>query len=151
VNPQSTGVNKWPGVLLAIATGLFVAWSAWLGYHAATLQTIVVSGPQIRRAPLLVEAKLNSLETTTIIDVNRLVKGEALEQLELRGLEKVQGWQGPGVYLLPLQPVPSGQGVYRVAPIPNSPGYFDEAGTSATIYPANDSTREQVRRIFSPH
>jgi hypothetical protein len=136
-----------------IALGIYVLWAGWLGWQAATLQRDILSTPQVAQAGVIVEALLvDGPAPNQTVEVVRAFRGGELLGLKpgqtvkivILNLDQTTGWNGDGKYILALQPT-EGANHYAVITIPTSPG-FKEA-TARPIYPATETTREQVERI----
>lgn len=145
--------------LLALA--LFVAWMGWLGYLAVTAaRPVVLSRAQFLVAEWTVTAHLdNKPDELTQVTVGEVFgpwggfKSEPPGRPQPKGtivitnLPGCKGWTASGEYILPLQYDPVLQ-VYRVAPLPPSPGYTG-AG-EPLIYPLNPQTRSQLESLTAP-
>jgi hypothetical protein len=150
--------------LLVTAT-LFVGWIGWLFYLAVTSQQpITVSRAQLLVAPLDVIAAVEAGPDgradsgVRVAEVRRPAQGrEALvgRTITVKNLPDCtaeSGWDGPGDYILALQP--DGD-QYRVAPIPRSPGYPPPsfpgaAGPAPRIYRLTPETSRQLDAIPGP-
>jgi hypothetical protein len=137
---------------LIFALMLAVAWTAWLGYQAATsADPVVVSRPQILVAPVVVEAKIYDKNGSRAVKVVRVYVGHGI--LGLDGAERESAElhidvpeladESPGSYLLALQENTFKKGEFQLVPTPTSPGYSAK-GQRPPIYPATESTRLQV-------
>jgi hypothetical protein len=152
-----------PVARLALTAVLFVAWLGWLGYLVVTAaHPIVLSRPQFLMSDVDVIARVNE-------DADRpdpLVRVESTfwsrsskpklddQDIRIQNLDHVgkqQGWQGPGVYILPL--VKQGSD-YVVASLPRSPGFEPAMRDAAPrIYLRNEQTLSQlqaIRRLGEP-
>jgi hypothetical protein len=142
-------------VLLVVAVVAFCAWISWLAYLAATVsRPIVLARPQFLASQVDVIADLTADEEGRPKSAATVVKVEWPARSDLAPEMKIEvsnlplataadGWTGAGEYILPL--VKEADGVYRVAPIPRSPGY---AGRERPlIYRATSQTIDQLRQI----
>jgi hypothetical protein len=160
---------KAPVVRLALTAGLFVGWIGYLAYQVATRpqmpdgRPLVVSRPQVLSSDLDVVADVPSAEGTVTLTVHEVLyqKGSAVKEgdeikvhdidrckaRQRRGEPEAPGpdWTGPGPYLLPL--LRQGNGEYKVAPVPESPGY---SLGPPRLYPATPATRAQYQQIAKP-
>lgn len=147
-------------VRLIAAAVLFAGWLGWLGaavYQAryAPKPPVVVSRAQLTAATHLVVADVAAGEEglpgagVKVVQVLRgdgLQAGSAVEVMNLP-TAKPPGpapFPGPGTYLLPL--VGDGK-TFRVAGLPRSPGYEATTEERPPIYPWDDDTRAQLRRL----
>lgn len=140
---------------LIVAALLFAGWIGWIGYLAlTTTRPIVLSRPQFLMSEFDVVAQLRGdakhPEPNIVIDevlwsTNAAAKpaSEKLDVVNLPLLTKDDGWQGAGVYIVPLVKEDSD---YRVPAIPLSPG-FSERQSRPRIYLRTPETIEQVRQI----
>ena len=153
-------------VRLALAAGLFLAWTGWLIYQAArTADPVVVSRPQVLAAPVIVEAQLRRANDadrpTQLVDLRDVLRGhEALGlkpgerlpeklQLTVNFDDPHRGWRGEGLYYLCLEPADAGP--YRLVRPPFSPGYDPRPEDEARlplIYPVSASTRTQLEEAL---
>src|SRR5262245_59170149 len=118
---------KRPALLLAVSLGLFAAWVGWLGYLAATARRpVVLSRPQLLVAELVVIAQVDAKPEKgqparlTIQESYGPPGGPAVRKtgtITVENLHECEGWQGPGVFILPLAAA-GGENVYRVVSIP---------------------------------
>jgi hypothetical protein len=124
-----------PRARLAVAASLFTAWLGYLFLLVLTSQhTVVLSRPQFLVSSLFVVADLTDdgdgkpARTATIERVlwsSELVdlKGAKIKIANLPDTA-LQGYEGPGKYILPLQELPAKSGpVYQIARVPPSPRY----------------------------
>jgi hypothetical protein len=78
--------------------------------------------------------------------------GQKVFVSNLGDVRENNGWNGPGMYILPLTRTTAGkQDRYRLTILPRSPGY--PPGTSfevvrERIYPANDRTRRELEELI---
>ena len=146
-----------PAARLALSAVLFVAWLAWLGYLVVTAaHPIVLSRPQFLVSDVDVIAKLSDgaeqpndfvhVESTFWSRSSTLkLDGQDIRIRNLDHVGKKQGWQGPGVYILPL--VKKGSD-YLVASLPRSPGFEPAMRDAAPrIYLRTDQTLSQLEAI----
>jgi hypothetical protein len=132
------------------ATCLMVLWLTWLGWQAyGRPNPVIVSRPQVDRAPLLIIATLPApLPARLILDDWEVVRGPERKPdrpLTVLHLDRVQGWRGPGSYLLPLEPAPGAGVAWQVAPVPITPGYSPPGPElERRIYPDKPGVRAQL-------
>jgi hypothetical protein len=143
-------------LFLVLALVLAVAWTAWLGYQAATVaDPIVVSRPQILVAPVVVEAVVGSEGGGRPLQVVKVYRGQETLGLPAGEVDPVGleinvpelADEPPGNYLLALQEELNQKGVFVLVPIPESPG-FRKGDRTPPIYLATPSTRFQVRETL---
>lgn len=144
---------------LLLAAGLFAAWIGWLVYLAATSRDqVILSRPQFLVAHLHVLARLTGTAEhpdakVTIVEVSWAVPGQQrapkdaeipVSQLDLCGPE--QGWEGAGLYLLPLMKGPGE--TYQLAAIPAGLGFAPrQLPERLRIYPATPAALAQLRQL----
>ncbi|MFN4259231.1 MAG: hypothetical protein ACK4RK_08020 [Gemmataceae bacterium] len=154
--------------LLIGAAALFTAWMIYLTSLAvATRQPIVLSRPQFLVSSLCVIADVPAdaagkpAAEVTVREVfwPQALRGPLPEQpiivtnLPLasppaNGASPVlPGWQGPGLYILPL--TRRADDTYIVTPLPPSPGYQprDASQDPPRIYPLTPHTRQQLEAL----
>jgi hypothetical protein len=150
---------------LYLTAGLFLGWLGWLAYLAVTAGTwpvsrkppVILSGPQFLVSTLDVIAEVKADDgrpapTVTVVAVHwppgepEKLKGASLT---VTNLERCTGWDGPGEYILPLEP--SGKD-YQVAPTPPSPGYPGSHFPASPwrIYRRTPETLRQLEMIPKP-
>ena len=59
-----------------------------------------------------------------------------------------QGWEGNGLYVVPLMKAES-KDRYRIALIPQSPGFAPDAAHRLRIYPATEEVLRQVDELIA--
>jgi hypothetical protein len=147
-----------PLTRLIVAIVLFVAWLGWLGYLVVSAaHPIVLSRPQFLISDLDVIAKVEAADGAPNPEVTidsvywaraSSFRPEGKQQIRVLNLSQVtdtHGWQGPGLYILPL--IKEGKD-YRVADVPRSPGFEPEVRDAAPrIYPLTPQTRAQLEEI----
>jgi hypothetical protein len=151
---------------LLLAAGLFSAWIGWLAYLAATAtRPMVLSRPQFLVSTLDVLADVTADKgvpspEVTIREVfwpetgHEKYLGTRITVSNLPLCKERQGWEGPGLYVLPL--VKSGDD-YRVALTPPSPGFDPTMDIhQPRIYVWHDTTApaishqlEEIRKLKS--
>ena len=142
-------------LFLVLASGLAVAWTAWLGYQAlTTADPIVVSRPQIMAAPVVVVAELRGDADPRVARVIKVYRGQELLDLNDGDQEKgkpitVRGLHGipPGEFILPLQPTEI-KAEFEVMRTPPSPGFAGGGRNAQPVYPVTPSTELQVREAL---
>jgi hypothetical protein len=124
-------------------------------------EVVLVSRPQLLVAPLIIvgEVSEDSGEVRGVRVIQVFRGGKLLEQLaepgeplpqtiRVIGFDRCRGWQGPGAYVLALQPaLPRAGAPFALAEIPPSPGFplrNREEATRPFIYPATPSVRRQT-------
>lgn len=146
-------------IRLALATLAFLAWIGWLAYLAATTtRPIVLSRPQLLVSEIDVLANLTERDgqPDPIVQVTEVLwtrhgkvnLPEGIKVVNLSSLTSKDGWVGPGEYILPL--IRMDENSYRVAPIPDSPGFVNHLDRKP-IYRYSDRTLEQFRDIRKVH
>lgn len=141
---------------LGVAAAAFAAWVGYLGYLAlTTTRPVVLSRPQFLAAEAYVLAELQATdkgEPSAHVLVKQVFwskdgagpKGDVTVS-NLPGSPTIQGWSGPGEYVLALSRDPkSKDNDYLVTPIPRSPTYYH---TAAPIYPDSPRVRQQVEAL----
>jgi hypothetical protein len=141
---------------LALALGLFAAWIGWLGYLAlpSTTPREVLSHAQFLVSQVDAIARVDAADSGNPNPLVRIeeVHWPAEKSQELVGQTVritnlgsfVQGWNGPGSYILPLQ---ANGTDYQIAAIPRSPGF---ERLSLRIYTATPQNRRQLEHIPKP-
>ncbi len=163
-----------PRLKLVLAAGLFALWTGWLLYQALTTSDAeVVSRPQLRAAPVIVEAEVSREPGDRWkVLVSRVYKGREVlgippdqedvrKEIVVENLSNTCGWKTPGAYILALQQdkEAGGKETYEVIAIPRSAGFPPPARDAKDrkrieelmrppIYPATESTRAQVRQAL---
>lgn len=153
-------------VRLFVAVVLFTLWTAFMAYLAVKgKEVVLVSRPQMLVAPLVIEGEVSEdsgdIRSVRVIKVFRGGKllehqagpGEPLPgTLRVLGFDHCRGWQGPGAYVLALQPArPRAEAPFALAAIPTSPGFplrHREEATRPLIYPATPSVRRQTEEAL---
>lgn len=138
--------------LVALISLLLIGWLSWLTYLAlpGTTPREVLSRPQFLISTLDVIARVDAdadgrpvspvVVEETVWPTDAQLVGK---KLPVANLERCEGWQGPGSYILPLV----GHGdLLQVALIPRSPG-FEGVMRTARIYPASLLNREQLKHL----
>ena len=134
---------------LIAAALLFVGWMSWLGYAALSKsREPVVSRAQTAGAQVAVVATLSGDESPKSATVTEPLSAGAPgvgTPLDVVNLDNLQGYSGPGEYLLLLEK----QGDrYRVVGQQRSPGY-DLAGTGkAHIYRWSEDVKAQAKKVL---
>jgi hypothetical protein len=157
-----------------VVAALFVCWLGYLGYLVATRpqydgRPVVLSRPQILVSEVDVVARVDADDPTKPVKIEQVLyqAGEqtlhAGDEIFVDNLSQCRplrregspapppDWQGPGAYLLPLNP--SDNKHYRVTPTPPSPGYppgHDMTPGPPRIYPATPQVLAQYRAIGKP-
>jgi hypothetical protein len=143
---------RWPTVRLVVAAALFLAWLGWLSFLVLTAShPIVLSRPQFLVSSLDLTAHVDQIsgaEPRVTVQEVRWPGDERARALEgktipVGNLAEVDGWTGPGEYILPL--MTDWQGHYTVTGTPPSPG-FPRVG-KPRIYPVTPETLAQLNAI----
>jgi hypothetical protein len=140
-----------------VAWALFIAWVTWLGWQSHYYGRFpVVSRSQFMTADVAVLAKMTANDEGVVqpkVQVKRVVWPEKHDG-DLEGKEivignwsRVDGFIGPGEYVIPLTRGPKGD--YTLAEIPRSP-LSEPSKSKHYIYPALPVVLEQARRIPPP-
>jgi len=141
---------------LALASGLFAGWIAWLGYLAlpSTTPREVLSHAQFMVAPVTVVARIEGGELgqpNPMVQIEEVCwpadkVGElAGRKVRIANLHRgVHGWTEPGLYILPLQ---ASGADFQIATVPRSPGYDRGA---VRIYAASPQNRQQLDHLPRP-
>jgi hypothetical protein len=138
-----------------LSAAAFVAWLGWLTYLVVTAShPVVLSRPQFLAADLAVVAQIQEANgkpnaTVRIAEVawsqegsGKVAPSEEIQVTNLGEVSRQEGWQGPGLYILPL--VKEGPN-YRLAAVPRSPGFEPLIQDARPrIYPQNDQTLRQL-------
>jgi hypothetical protein len=147
---------------LILAAGLFIAWIGFLGLLAATSsRPNVLLRPQFMVSEVDVIAQLNGPEkrpdpAATVEEVrwpNKELNNLIGKNITILNLDKCEGWEGPGQYILPLQKrfVPNqqkeGQGTFAVAAPGMSPG-FEPSKVRPRIYRVSPETLRQLNTVL---
>jgi hypothetical protein len=156
---------------LILASGLFIAWIAWLVYLASTTtRPIVLSRPQFLASDLTVIADIKAdgdhpNPAVKVVEV-AWAKSKPSPRLDdltvdnLAGLSQKNGWQGPNRYILPLRQIGSGDSIqYQLVRVPPSPGFpppprpsdADDDPVLLRIYLAQAETRQQLADMRAGH
>jgi hypothetical protein len=137
-------------VALGISLVLFIGWVGFLGYLATkNRRPVVVSRAQLMSAQWVVVAEVvvgdkgKPSEETQVVAVIRGGDDAPAAGTRIRvvNLFMAQGFSQPGAYLLLL--VPAGEGRFRIADAPRSPGYTP-GWLSPRIYPWGEQLRRQL-------
>ena len=144
-------------VALAVAVLLFGGWLTWLGYRAwRDRQPVVVSRAQLALSQYDVEVKLSKNPDGTLpagVTVERVrwaaddKKPAEKDQIRVSNLPQAQGYQGDGMYLLPL--VRRGD-EYELAGLPFDPGYPHREPPQPRIYPETPEVLKQWDEVRGP-
>jgi hypothetical protein len=141
-----------PRARLAVSAALFLAWLGYLLYVVlASQRTIVLSRPQLLVAGLCILGDVSDdgsgkpAREVKVIDVF----WSAPADLKLAGQNitvdnlpdaAVQGYIGPGKYILPLNRVAGAAAEFRISPIPSSPAYVP-AFVNVQLFSLDDPMR----------
>jgi hypothetical protein len=143
-------------IRLVVAAALFFGWLAWLGTAVLQRGSVpLVSRAQVTGATHVVVAAVkvgaNGLPEPTAEVVEGLRGGMVPGAVEVTNLPAAMppgagGFPGAGTYLLPL--VTSGDGKYKVAGLPRSPGYEPATPERPVIYPWTDDVKKQMAKVL---
>jgi hypothetical protein len=149
-----------PRVRLAVAAALFLGWLGWLGYLAATgTDPVVLSRPQFLVSNLYVVADLEGEtdaphQTVLVREAGgplpareRPRPGDGLTIANLPQVDRAQGWQGRGRYILPLTRSNGRTLLTRTPPSPGYPATGHDPLNRLRIYPVTSSTLRQLQQI----
>jgi hypothetical protein len=150
-----------PKARLVLAASLFIAWIGWLVYLVVQSRNpVILSRPQFLVTDLYVTAHLTADDgkpsALAMIDEvlwaapgrDKPAKGTQIEVARLSKCGPKQGWQGKGLYLLPLSPAIPPR-IYRLVSIPPSPGYSAREPDDLRIYAATEDALRQVRGFIT--
>ena len=142
-------------IRLVLAAALFLGWMVWLALAVADKGSVdPVSRAQLTEATILVTAEVTASDgkpNTKVKVVNRLTatgpaEGTEIDVMNLKdAVVPGKGFPGDGVYLLPLV-ARDGTG-FAIAGLPRSPGYEATNPTHPVIYPWNEATQTQLRKL----
>ena len=166
---------------LAAVALLFTGWMGYLVYLVVTMphtsrgEPLILSRSQLLVSELDVIAQVDSDGAATEVTIKEVLYpvtdapvqvGQKLHVKNLwecrplaplpqspgeKPIETPLDWNGPGLYLLPLQKVKVDETTYEVAPTPPSPGYPHSGSVGPPrIYPGNDAAKAQYRTIKKP-
>lgn len=138
---------------LALALGLFAVWIVWLGYLAlpSTTPREVLSHAQFLVSQVDAIGRVEAVDSggpSPLVRIEEVtwppekakeLVGRTIRITNLGGF--VQGWNGPGSYILPLQ---ANGTYYQIAGVPRSPGF---ERLSLRIYAATPQNRRQLEHI----
>jgi hypothetical protein len=141
-----------------LTAGLFLAWIGWLAYLAITAtRPVVLSRPQflvsnLDVTALIEESKAGSNREVAIEQVYWSHEGIAIprgQKIVITNLETCNGWQGPGLYILPLHHGPEGDQVVAPGKSPGFPPASPEfpSASRPRIYPVTPETLRQLESI----
>lgn len=141
-----------------LALALFVGWLGWLGYLVARQsREQPVSRPQVLAAEYLLVGRVEAGDDGTpkvVIKVERVYAkplGTDVPESVVADLSDALGFRGPGSYLLPLTQEKGQPAVFRVTPIPRSPGYDPRMPQSRPyIYLWGPGVEAQLREVRPP-
>ena len=148
-------------VALAIAVLLFVGWLTWLGIKAVRdRHALVVSRAQLAISQYDVEVDLEANPDGSLPQGVRVVrvrwaaddrKPTQGEEITVVNIDKTQGYQGQGTYLLPLVRYKGRDKEFEVAGLPLDPGYPPlHEPPKPRIYPATPGVLKQWDEIRGP-
>lgn len=142
---------------LIVAWGLFIGWVGWLGWQSHYYGRFpVISRSQFMTADIAVVAAMTANDEGVAqpsIRVKQVIWPEKHDDslkdkdIIIGNWSRVDGFVGPGDYVLPLTRGPKGE--YALAEIPRSPLSEPSRG-KRYVYPALPVVLDQVRRIPVP-
>jgi hypothetical protein len=151
-------MRKSPAVL-AVAALLFVGWVTWLGVQALRdRRPVVVSRAQLAVSQYDVEVELAANPDGTLpasVRVTRVRwsaddrKPAEGEMINVRNLGKAQGYQDPGMYLLPLVRFKDKAAEFELAGLPLDPGNPLQ-DLLPRIYPMTEAALKQWDEVRGP-
>ena len=143
-------------IALAVSLVLFVGWISYLGVTALrNRRPVVVSAAQLLVSDYDVEADLEAEDDgkpREQVQVRKVLfsgdDNKPAGAIKVSNLRGVEGFGGPGAYLVPL--VRKGE-QYEVAGQPLDPGFpFFRELPKPRIYPLTDEVRRQHHRLRNP-
>lgn len=153
-----------PKARLVVSAGLFLAWIGFLAYLVArTRDPVILSRPQLLVSNLVVIAELSADEghPSSNIRVKEVLRageksdhdlvGKELQAIYLAECRAPHGWDGAGLYLVPLTKVKGAQeSIYYVTILPVVPGYKAKLAPDTRIYRVTDDAMAQWHEIAAP-
>jgi hypothetical protein len=146
-------------LFLVLAAAAFIAWIGWLAYAVSKSGTVpIVSRAQLTEATHLLVVELTLAPDgppLTKVKVVGVISGEGIKpgtEIEidnlrsakvLAGKDRIRPEEGKDYFL----PVVLSGGRYRVAGLPDSPGYKDLKTDFPVIYPWTDEVQVQLRSL----
>jgi hypothetical protein len=146
-------------LFLVVTAAAFLAWLGWLAYTVARAGTVpIVSRAQLTAATDLIVAKVTLAQDgppQTKVKVVQVVSGDHAKpgtEIEIdnirsakvqKGKDRVNPEEGHEYFI----PVMFAGGRYRVAGLPDSPGYKDQANPFPVIYPWVEEVKVQLRTL----
>lgn len=160
--PQIVSLPRSARLRLLVGAVAFLAWIGFLAYLVATAsRPIVLSRPQLLVSNLDVIAQVGQQPgggpdpAVKVVEVYwPKAEGEKLQDqtVKIENLADVgaaQGWQGPGLYILPLTQTGRDEDRrWRVTPTPPAPGLHSSG--QPRIYLATSQSRQQLETIQKP-
>ena len=141
---------------LILAAGLFITWIGFLAFLAATsTRPVVLSHSQFLTSEFDIIAQIkegnHGPDSRVIVDEvswptqeNENLKDKEIAITNLPLIEKRDGWEGPGRYILPLKKTKAD--TFEVVSLPMSPGY-EPLKSHARIYRVSSETLRQLQEI----
>lgn len=143
--PEVTESHSGKRYFLIAAVAMFVWLTALLAMVAFTANPVTVNRRQLKNSHYVVTATIKDLKTGQVDVLKEWKGGEGRKEINVTGLAGKVVVAGAGkpvdgkTYVLPLSMTPDG---LRVTPI-------NAKEDSATIYPAEEGTLEQVEEALS--
>ena len=140
---------------LILASIAFLAWLAWLAMAVAQKgKPDILSRAQLTEATTIVVAEVTADPAglpIANVKVAKMLKGTVPAVGETIRVDKLtsaavpgKGFPGAGTYLIP---VVEKDGQFIIAGLPRSPGYEVSAPERPAIYPWNDDTQKQLKKL----
>jgi len=149
---------------LLIAAALFLGWISWLSYSALVKNRgAVISQAQAAAASRPVAAELTAGPDgkpeahAKVTEAFAEASPTPGTEIYVANLPDTKGFDGPGQYLLLLNPDAAGRTVpvngkelplYSVVGLQRSPGYELAASGSPVIYRMTEEVRAQVKKLY---
>ena len=149
-----------PKARLAVSALLFLAWIGFLAFLVVhTRDPVILSRPQLNVADLIVLAEIAAKEGRPAdeVVVQKLIHsneqnatGIAGSKMSLAGLSEIgatQGWQGAGLYIVPLSKKNDKLEVTALPPSPGFPRTASGTQKDRRIYRATPDALAQLKEI----
>lgn len=143
-------------IRLILAAVAFLAWLGWLAMAVAQKgKPDIVSRAQLTEATTFVVAEVAADAEGLPIPGVKVVKSlkaplpENPPVIDVLNIRKAsvpgKGFPGPGTYLIPVVMLSPTE--YMIAGLPRSPGYEAASPDRPAIYPWNDDTQKQLKKL----
>jgi len=146
-------------LVLVVTAAAFLAWLVWLAYTVSRAGTVpIVSRAQLTAATDLIVAEVTlapdgppqkKVKVVRVVSGDHAKPGTEIEIDNIRsakvqkGKDRVNPEEGQEYFI----PVVFAGGRYRVAGLPDSPGYKDQANPFPVIYPWVEEVMVQLRTL----